>query len=84
MARSRQSLKRRRTDEVKARRNRSSLRALRTAMRRVREAESQEEREEAYRKAQSMLDAAGRRRLIHPNRAARLKSSLTRSPGGGE
>ena len=67
---------------MRAARNRSGLRALRTAMRKVREAESPEEREKAYRKAQSMLDAAGRKRLVHPNKAARLKGKLATGEQG--
>ena len=77
MARSKQSLKRRRTDIVKAKRNRSKMRELRSAMRRVRDAETVEEKAAAFKKAQSLLDKAGRKRLIHPNKARRLKSSLS-------
>lgn len=76
MARSKQSLKRHRTDQVKARRNLSQVRAMRTAIRRVREADTPEAREAAFRKAQSLIDRAGRTRLIHPNRANRMKRSL--------
>ncbi len=77
MARSKQSLKRRRTDIVKAKRNRSRMRTLRSAMRSVRDAQTPEERETAYKNAQSLIDKAGRKRLIHPNKANRLKSSLS-------
>ena len=77
MARSKQSLKRHRTDIVKAKRNRSRMRTLRSAMRSVREAQTPEEKETAYKNAQSLIDKAGRKRLIHPNKAKRLKSSLS-------
>ena len=76
MARSRQSLKRRRTDAHKAKRNLSRMRTMRTAIKRIREAETTEDKEEAFRRAQSLIDRAGRTRLIHPNKAARLKSQL--------
>lgn len=76
MARCRQSLKRCRTDAVRAARNRSRIRTLRTAFRRVSETDDPEEREKRVRTAQSMLDRAARRNLIHPNKARRLKSSL--------
>ena len=76
MARSKQSLKRRRTDGVKAKRNRSKMRELRSAIRSVNESETPEDREKALRKAQSLIDRAARSRLLHPNKASRLKHSL--------
>ena len=78
MARSRQSLKRRRTDRVKAIRNRSKMRELRTAIKNVRDTEDPEEKAKVIEKAQSLIDRAARRNLIHANRARRLKSSLMR------
>ncbi len=78
MARSRQSVKRNRTDAIKARRNQSKMRALRTAIRNVREAEKPEDKIEAVNKANSLIDKAGRTRLIHPNKAARLKSAINK------
>ncbi len=60
-------------------RNRSARTALRTHIRKVREAVKQgdiEQAEEAYRLAAKRLDRAGSRNLIHPNKAARLKSRL--------
>lgn len=74
MARSKQSLKRLRTDAVKNERNHRKLRRLRTALKKVKAAETPEEKEAAARAAQSLLDKAGRIRLIHPNKAKRLKS----------
>ncbi len=76
MARSKQSLKRRRTDIVKAHRNRSKMRELRSAIRSVNESETPEDREKAMRKAQSLIDKASRSHLLHRNRANRLKHSL--------
>jgi len=78
LARSRQSLKRRRTDRVKAIRNRSRMRELRTAIKNVRDTEDPEEKAKVIEKAQSLIDRAARRNLIHANRARRLKSSLMR------
>ena len=72
-------MKRHRTDAVKRMRNRMKMNRLRTAMRRVREASTPEEREEAWRKAQSLLDKAGRTRLLHPNKVKRIKTSLAGS-----
>ncbi len=74
MARSKQSIKRLRTDRVKNERNHRKLRRLRTALKKVDAAETPEEKSAAVRAAQSLLDKAGRTRLIHPNKARRLKS----------
>jgi len=76
LARSKQSLKRRRTDAVKAKRNRSKMRELRSAIRSVNESDTPEDREKALRKAQSLIDRASRSRLLHPNKANRLKHSM--------
>ena len=76
MARSRQSVKRRRTDAIKAKRNRSKMRELRSAIRKVNESETPEDREKALRRAQSLIDKASRKHLLHKNRANRLKHSL--------
>ena len=76
MARSASAAKNMRKD---ARRNlqiKSQLRTLRTAMRRVREASTAEEGAEAMKTAQCLLDRAGRKRIVHPNTADRLKSRL--------
>lgn len=80
MARSRQSLKRRRTDTVKAKRNRSSMRTLRTAIKNAQLAEDPEEKKNSVKRAQSLIDRAARNRLIHPNKADRLKASLMKQP----
>ena len=76
MARSKQSLKRRRTDVVKAKRNRSKMRELRSAIRSVNESDTPEDKEKAIRKAQSLIDRASKKRLLHPNKASRLKHSI--------
>jgi len=55
-------------------RNRSNLKKLRTALKKVKAAITPEEKTEASRVAQSLLDKAGQSRLIHPNKAKRLKS----------
>lgn len=76
MARSASSAKNLRKDAKRHLQNKSALRTLRTAMRRVRESATPEEGVEAMKKAQSLLDRAGRKRLVHPNKADRLKSRL--------
>jgi len=59
-------------------RNRARRSRLRTAMKRVRVADSVEAGQAALRDAIVLLDRAATKRLVHPNQAARLKSQLTR------
>lgn len=68
--------KRMRTQKLREERNRAKRSRLRTAIKRVRLADSSEAAESAFAEAKSLLDRAGARRLIHPNKAARLKSQL--------
>lgn len=73
------SAKKRMTLSLAARaRNRDARSKIRTAIRRVRQAESAEVADQARRSAVALIDRAGTRRLMHPNRAARLKSQLDR------
>ena len=62
-------------------RNRAVRSRLRTALKRVENAENAETAEVEYRKAQVLLDRAATNRIIHPNAVARLKSNLTRRVG---
>ena len=59
-------------------RNRINRSRIRTAIRRVREAEDIESAQLHFREAVALLDRAATRRLFHPNRVARIKSQLTR------
>lgn len=58
--------------------NREERSRIRTAIRRVREADSGEAADESRRAAVALIDRAANRRMMHPNRAARLKSQLDR------
>lgn len=69
--------KRMRTSKIREQRNRQRRSQLRTALKRVREAETPETAGTALQTAISLLDRAARRHVIHPNKAARLKSQLT-------
>ena len=69
--------KRMRTNEIRAARNRAFRSRLRTALKRVRSAESADAGRDALREASSLLDRAARKRIIHPNKAARAKSRLS-------
>lgn len=68
--------KRMRTNAVRAARNRAFRSQLRTALKKVRGAENQATGATALREATSLLDRAARKRIIHPNKAARAKSRL--------
>ena len=59
-------------------RNRESKSRIRTAIRRVREAGSREEADLRRRDAVALIDRAAGRRVIHPNKAGRIKSQLDR------
>ncbi len=81
MARSASGLKRHRQSLRRRERNRARQTVARTTVRRAREqiaAGTQEEAQAAVRAAASILDKAARRRVIHPNTAARRKSRLMR------
>ena len=59
-------------------RNRAVRSRLRTAIKRVHQAENAENAETAYRRVQVLLDRAATSRLVHPSAAARMKSRLAR------
>lgn len=59
-------------------RNREARSRIRTAVRRVREAGSTEEADRHRRDAVALIDRAAARRVIHPNKAGRIKSQLDR------
>ena len=58
--------------------NRSERARIRTAIKKVRQAQSAEEGQAKLREAVAILDRAATRRLYHPHRAARVKGQLTR------
>jgi small subunit ribosomal protein S20 len=68
--------KRMRTNKIREQRNKQKRSRLRTAIKKVRLSDSTESAAEAFETAKSLLDRAAARRLIHPNKAARLKSQL--------
>jgi small subunit ribosomal protein S20 len=59
-------------------RNRAKRSQIRTAIRRLREAEDAQSAQARFREAVSLLDRAATKRLLHPNRAARIKAQLSR------
>jgi small subunit ribosomal protein S20 len=73
--------KRMRQAHSRTQRNRSQRSELRTALRKVRAATG-EAAQQAYDDAVTLLDRAGRKKLIHPNAAARQKSRLSKLVSG--
>ena len=69
--------KRMRTNAIRADRNRAFRSRLRSALKKVRTASDSTAGATALREASSLLDRAARKRIIHPNKAARAKSRLT-------
>jgi len=59
-------------------RNRVNRSRIKTAIRRVREAENAETAQLHMKEAISLLDRAASKRLMHPNRAARMKGQIAR------
>ena len=57
-------------------RNRTARARLRTAVKKVHQAEEPEGARSLLTEAVRLLDRAARRRLLHPNRVARIKSQL--------
>jgi small subunit ribosomal protein S20 len=74
--------KRMRQARARAAQNRTQRSRLRGALRKVRAATAAEV-EKAYDEAVKLLDRAGRKRLIHPNAAARQKSRLAKLKAKG-
>lgn len=79
MPKIRSAKKRLRQSYAARERNRQQRAALRTAVKKVRGAESPTHAAEAFTAAESQLDRAARKRLIHPRTAARLKQRLARA-----
>jgi small subunit ribosomal protein S20 len=71
--------KRVKTNLKREHRNRAAKSTLKSTLKMLR-TKPQEKQDEAAREIQSVLDKAANRRLIHRNKAARLKSRSTRKP----
>ena len=79
MANIKSQIKRIRTNEAARLRNKSVKSALKTAIRRFREAADAGDREaalSAYKSASQQLDKAASKGVIHPNQAANKKSAM--------
>lgn len=65
-----------RTSAVRAERNRMFRSRMRTALKKARSASDTDTATAAFQEAAALLDRAARKRIIHPNKAARAKSRL--------
>lgn len=77
MANHKSALKRIRSNEKRKVRNRYQHKTTRNAVRVLRNTEDKKEASEMLPKVCSMLDKLAKRNIIHKNKAANLKSSLT-------
>ncbi|MDW5290497.1 30S ribosomal protein S20 [Formosa sp. PL04] len=78
MANHKSSLKRIRSNEAKRLRNRYQHKTTRNAIKRLRDAETKEDAEALYSNVVSMIDRLAKKNIIHANKAANLKSGLTK------
>ncbi|MGJ5642357.1 30S ribosomal protein S20 [Formosa sp. S-31] len=78
MANHKSSLKRIRSNEAKRLRNRYQHKTTRNAIKKLREAGSKEEAEALFSGVISMIDKLAKKNIIHANKAANLKSGLTK------
>ncbi|MEI2719028.1 MAG: 30S ribosomal protein S20 [Gemmatimonadales bacterium] len=79
MPRIKSAKKRMRQTKVRTAANKTQRSALRTAVKKVRTAATPAEAAEALKGAESALDRAGRKNLVHRNTAARTKSRLAKA-----
>lgn len=78
MANHKSALKRIRSSEKKRLRNRYYHKSTRTAIKKLRGMEDKKEAESFLPKVVSMIDKMVKRNIFHKNKAANLKSSLTK------
>ncbi|MBP1839401.1 30S ribosomal protein S20 [Formosa algae] len=78
MANHKSSLKRIRSNEAKRLRNRYQHKTTRNAIKKLRDAETKEEAQALYSDVVSMIDKLAKKNVIHANKAANLKSGLTK------
>ncbi|MCA0362908.1 MAG: 30S ribosomal protein S20 [Spirosomataceae bacterium] len=78
MANHKSAIKRIRSNETKRLRNRYQHKTTRTAIRKLRGTKDVAEATELLKTVSSMLDKLARKNVIHKNKAANLKSALTK------
>ena len=82
MANHKSSLKRIRQDEKRKGINKYYARTTRNAVKKMRTEEEKETAAGMYSGVASMLDKLAKKNIIHPNKAANLKSKLARQVNG--
>lgn len=82
MANHKSALKRIRSTEKRMLRNKYYHKTARNAVRRLRGLEDKKEAQSLLPKVNSMLDKLAKRNVIHKNKAANLKSKLTKHVNG--
>ena len=78
MANHKSSLKRIRQDKKKALHTKYYAKTMRNAVRKLRAMTNKDEASKLYPSVQKMLDKLAKTNIIHKNKAANLKSSLTK------
>jgi small subunit ribosomal protein S20 len=78
MANHKSALKRIRSNEAKRLRNRYQHKTTRNAMKKLKELTSKKEAEKMFPSVVSMIDRLAKKNIIHDNKAANLKSGLTK------
>ncbi len=78
MAQHKSAIKRIRTNERRAKRNVAEKSAMKTLLKKVRSAEKQETAVSLLKETVSFLDKLAGKKVIHANKAANLKSKLTK------
>jgi small subunit ribosomal protein S20 len=78
MANHKSSLKRIRQTKVKTLHNKYYAKTMRNAVRKLRATNDKEEAVKMYPAVQKMLDKLAKNNIIHPNKAANLKSGLSK------
>lgn len=78
MANHKSAIKRIRSSETKRLRNRYYHKTARNAVKKLRNTTKKKEAEELLPRVTAMLDKLAKRNIIHKNKAANLKSSLTK------
>ncbi|MEQ9305605.1 MAG: 30S ribosomal protein S20 [Marinoscillum sp.] len=81
MANHKSALKRIRSNDAKRLRNRYQHKTTRTYIKRLRETTDKAEAEKLLSEVISMVDKLAKKNIIHNNKAANLKSSLTKKVG---
>ena len=78
MANHKSSVKRIRQTKTRTLHNKYYAKTMRNAVRKLRATENKEEAVALYPKVQKMLDKLAKRNIIHKNKAANIKSSLSK------